>query len=84
MFIERHAAALEQAVHLPEAGTAGDPPSGEQVGDDRARRRARHPDAGTSFPQSLPTSMTFLETTPFPVVLKPADPYAPRVPEKQS
>jgi D-aspartate ligase len=83
VFIERHAAALERQFTFPKPAQ----PVIHRLANkwEMTALATEHgiPTAATSFPQSLTDVDAFLETTPFPVVLKPADPYAPRVPVKR-
>ena len=82
VLIERHAVALEQKFIFPKPTQ----PVIHRLANkwEMTALADEHdiPTPATSFPQSLADVENFLETTPFPVVLKPADPYAPRVPEK--
>ena len=83
VFIERHTAALEQEFRFPRAK--------KPVIHRLANKWTMHalatehniPTPQTSFPQSTTDVEDFLETNPFPVVIKPADPYGPHMPEKR-
>jgi D-aspartate ligase len=83
VFIERHAAALEQAFIFPKPAQPLIHRLANKWTMNALANEHDIPTPETSLPQSMADVEEFLETTTFPVVLKPADPYAPRVPEKQ-
>jgi D-aspartate ligase len=83
VFIERHAAALEQAFIFPKPAQPLIHRLANKWTMNALASEHDIPTPETSLPQSMIDVEEFLETTTFPVVLKPADPYAPRIPEKR-
>jgi D-aspartate ligase len=83
VFIERHAAALEQAFIFPKPAQPLIHRLANKWTMNALASKHDIPTPKTSLPQSMDDMNEFLETTSFPIVLKPADPYAPRLPAKR-
>jgi len=83
VFIERHAVQLEQAFIFPKPVQPLIHRLANKWTMNALANEYDIPIPRTSFPQSEADVEEFLRTTTFPVVLKPADPYAPRLPEKR-
>jgi D-aspartate ligase len=83
VFIERQAAALEREFRFPKTAQ----PTIHRLADKWTMNglATDHdiPTPRTSFPQSPADVDDFLDATPFPIVLKAADPYRSHVPEKR-